>query len=133
MLGHDQPIILHLIDIPQAQKALKGVAMELGDCAFPLLRDIVCTDDLKTGRFKSIQDSQMSNAPSLLVLSLEVQEWKEVTFSNKMLKSSFLKAELLTTTHTEISGLWLLEIPLTLMLSSVPLTPKISPRETLLP
>ncbi|MCL4123124.1 UNVERIFIED_CONTAM: hypothetical protein GTU68_038302 [Idotea baltica] len=49
MLGPDQPIILHLIDIPQAQKALSGVAMELGDCAFPLLRDIVCTDDLKVG------------------------------------------------------------------------------------
>lgn len=49
MLGYDQPVILHLIDIPQAQKALKGVAMELGDCAFPLLQGIVCTDDLKTG------------------------------------------------------------------------------------
>lgn len=49
MLGYDQPVILHLIDIPQAQKALKGVAMELGDCAFPLLQGIVCTDDLKIG------------------------------------------------------------------------------------
>lgn len=49
MLGRDQPVILHLIDIPQAQKALSGVAMELGDCAFPLLRDIVCTSDLKVG------------------------------------------------------------------------------------
>ena len=51
MLGYDQPVILHLIDIPQAQKALSGVAMELGDCAFPLLRDIVCTDDLKVGNW----------------------------------------------------------------------------------
>lgn len=51
MLGYDQPVILHLIDIPQAQKALTGVAMELGDCAFPLLRDIVCTDNIATGRF----------------------------------------------------------------------------------
>lgn len=54
MLGYDQPVILHLIDIPQAQKALSGVAMELGDCAFPLLRGIVCTDDLKTGNFNMI-------------------------------------------------------------------------------
>lgn len=54
MLGYDQPVILHLIDIPQAQKALTGVAMELGDCAFPLLRDIVCTDNLKTGIFETI-------------------------------------------------------------------------------
>lgn len=50
MLGYDQPVIIHMIDIPQAQKALTGVAMELGDCAFPLLRDIVCTDDLKVGK-----------------------------------------------------------------------------------
>ena len=54
MLGYDQPVILHLIDIPQAQKALSGVAMELGDCAFPLLHGIVCTDDLKTGNFFTI-------------------------------------------------------------------------------
>lgn len=50
MLGYDQPVILHLIDIPQAQKALTGVAMELGDCAFPLLREIVCTDNLQVGK-----------------------------------------------------------------------------------
>lgn len=49
MLGYDQPVILHLIDIPQAQKALTGVAMELGDCAFPLLRDIVITDNVNVG------------------------------------------------------------------------------------
>jgi len=49
MLGYDQPVILHLIDVPQAQKALSGVAMELGDSAFPLLHGIVCTDDLKVG------------------------------------------------------------------------------------
>ena len=51
MLGSDQPVHLHLIDIPQAQKALSGVAMELGDCAFPLLHGITCTDDLKVGKF----------------------------------------------------------------------------------
>ena len=60
MLGYDQPVILHLVDIPQAQKVLKGVAMELGDCAFPLLRDIVCTDDLKVGTSYIIQDSRTS-------------------------------------------------------------------------
>lgn len=59
MLGRDQPVILHMIDIPQAQKALTGVAMELGDCAFPLLRDIVCTDDLKKGIFSFTEDLLM--------------------------------------------------------------------------
>lgn len=45
MLGPDQPVILQLLDLPQAQKALNGVMMELNDCAFPLLRGIVPTDD----------------------------------------------------------------------------------------
>ena len=45
MLGEDQPIILQLLEITPALDALKGVAMELDDCAFPLLESIVCTDD----------------------------------------------------------------------------------------
>jgi malate dehydrogenase len=45
MLGEDQPVILQLLDITPAMDALKGVAMELEDCAFPLLSDIVRTDD----------------------------------------------------------------------------------------
>jgi malate dehydrogenase len=61
MLGKDQPVILHLIDIPQAQKALTGVAMELGDCAFPLLRDIVCTDNLSVG-FKDVEAALLVGA-----------------------------------------------------------------------
>jgi malate dehydrogenase len=61
MLGHDQPVILHLVDIPQSQKILTGVAMELRDCAFPLLKDIVCTDDLKVG-FKDIEAALLVGA-----------------------------------------------------------------------
>lgn len=53
MLGHDQPIILQLLEITQAQQALKGVVMELEDCAFPLLQDIVTTDDPKVA-FKDV-------------------------------------------------------------------------------
>src|SRR3954454_5994516 len=45
MLGPDQPLILHLLEITPALDALRGVAMELDDCAFPLLRGIVQTDD----------------------------------------------------------------------------------------
>ncbi len=37
MLGKDQPVILQLLDIPQSLPSLKGVVMELEDCAFPLL------------------------------------------------------------------------------------------------
>ena len=45
MLGADQPVILQLLEITPALDALKGVAMELDDCAFPLLDSMVCTDD----------------------------------------------------------------------------------------
>ncbi len=45
MLGKDQPVILQLLEITPALKALNGVVMELRDCAFPLLHDIVVTDD----------------------------------------------------------------------------------------
>ena len=45
MLGPDQPVILQLLEITPALKALEGVAMELDDCAFPLLAGVVRTDD----------------------------------------------------------------------------------------
>jgi malate dehydrogenase len=45
MLGPDQPVILQLLEITPALKALDGVRMELDDCAFPLLAGVVCTDD----------------------------------------------------------------------------------------
>ncbi len=53
MLGKDQPVILQLLDLPQAQAAVKGVVMELEDCAFPLLQGVVVTDDPKVA-FKDI-------------------------------------------------------------------------------
>ncbi len=45
MLGNDQPVILQLLEITPALKVLEAVKMELNDCAFPLLEDVVCTDD----------------------------------------------------------------------------------------
>lgn len=47
MLGKDQPVILQLLEVPmeKAQQALKGVIMELDDCAFPLLQGVVAADD----------------------------------------------------------------------------------------
>ncbi len=55
MLGKDQPIILQLLEIPVEgpQKALKGVAMELEDCAFPLLQDMILTGDAEVA-FKDV-------------------------------------------------------------------------------
>ncbi len=51
MFGPNQPVILHLIEIPdeKALKALHGVVMELEDCAFPLLKGVVATADLAEG------------------------------------------------------------------------------------
>ncbi|MEJ2384484.1 MAG: malate dehydrogenase [Xanthomonadales bacterium] len=48
MLGPEQPVILQLLEIPPAMGTLEGVVMELRDCAFPLLTDIVATDDAET-------------------------------------------------------------------------------------
>ena len=49
MLGEDQPVILQLLDITPALEALNGVKMELEDCAFPLLYNVVCTDNPDVG------------------------------------------------------------------------------------
>lgn len=49
MLGPDQPVILQLVEIPPAMKALEGVIMELDDCAFPLLAGIEASDDPRKG------------------------------------------------------------------------------------
>lgn len=53
MLGPDQPVILHLLEITPAMPAVEGVVMELNDCAFPLLHDIVATDDANVA-FKDV-------------------------------------------------------------------------------
>lgn len=51
MFGPEQPVILQLLEVPveKAMKALEGVAMELDDCAFPLLKGMVLTDDARVG------------------------------------------------------------------------------------
>jgi malate dehydrogenase len=49
MFGPDQPVALHLVEIPAGFEALKGVVMELDDCAFPLLQNVVATTDLNEG------------------------------------------------------------------------------------
>jgi malate dehydrogenase len=53
MLGKDQPVILHLLEITPALGALDGVIMELNDCAFPLLAGTVATDDANVA-FKDV-------------------------------------------------------------------------------
>ncbi len=47
MFGMDTEVELQLLELPQALGALEGVKMELDDCAFPLLKNIVCTDKME--------------------------------------------------------------------------------------
>src|SRR5262245_694933 len=54
MLGADQPVILQLVEVPPAMKALDGVVMEVEDCAFPLVAGIETADDPRKG-FKDTQ------------------------------------------------------------------------------
>jgi malate dehydrogenase len=49
LLGSNRPVFLQLLEIPPALDALKGVAMELDDCAFPTLAGVIATDQLETG------------------------------------------------------------------------------------
>ncbi len=61
MLGPDQPVILHLLEITPALGALEGVVMELNDCAFPLLQGIVATDDANVA-FKDVDFAYLVGA-----------------------------------------------------------------------
>ncbi|MFG1481121.1 malate dehydrogenase [Xanthobacter sp. V4C-4] len=61
LYGKDQPVILQLLDLPQAQGAVGGVVMELEDCAFPNLADVVITSDPKVA-FKDIDSAILVGA-----------------------------------------------------------------------
>jgi len=68
MFGADQPIALHLIEIPNALGALDGVVMELHDCAFPLLQSIVPTADPESQRYTVLLD--LENPPENLLAGM---------------------------------------------------------------
>ncbi|MBT6275758.1 MAG: malate dehydrogenase [Chromatiales bacterium] len=61
MLGADQPVILQLLEITPALKALEGVVMEITDCANPLLQDVVTTDDANVA-FKDVNYAMLVGA-----------------------------------------------------------------------
>ena len=68
MLGKDQPVILQLLEVPveKAQEALKGVMMELDDCAFPLLAGMEAHSDPMTA-FKAVSYTHLTLPTSDLV------------------------------------------------------------------
>ena len=61
VFGPDQPVILHLLDIEMMMGVLGGVAMEIDDCAFPLVKGVVCTDNPEVG-FKDVDAAFMVGA-----------------------------------------------------------------------
>nr|VFK55071.1 MAG: malate dehydrogenase [Candidatus Kentron sp. TUN]VFK60910.1 MAG: malate dehydrogenase [Candidatus Kentron sp. TUN] len=61
MLGEDQPVILQLLEIAPAMKALDGVMMEIKDCAYPLVQDMIATDDVNIA-FKDISYAMLVGA-----------------------------------------------------------------------
>jgi malate dehydrogenase len=61
MLGLDQPVSLHLLEIPQALGSLQGTVMELRDCAFPLLHEVVATDQPEEA-FKGVDIAMLVGA-----------------------------------------------------------------------
>lgn len=61
MLGADQPVILQLLEITPALNALKGVVMEINDCANPLVQDIIVTDDVNVA-FKDVNYAMLVGA-----------------------------------------------------------------------
>ncbi|MCK9201071.1 MAG: malate dehydrogenase [Gallionella sp.] len=61
MLGDDQPVILQLLDLPQAQQTLRGVMMELEDCAFQLLQQVIVNDDPRVA-FKNAEIAMLVGA-----------------------------------------------------------------------
>ena len=91
MLGKDQPVILQLLEIPdeKAQKGLKGVMMELEDCAFPLLAGMEAHSQAAT----AFKDTTMpcSSAPARAAPA-----WSARIFSPPMRRSSPPRARLST-------------------------------------
>nr|VFK11415.1 MAG: malate dehydrogenase [Candidatus Kentron sp. LPFa]VFK27601.1 MAG: malate dehydrogenase [Candidatus Kentron sp. LPFa] len=61
MLGKDQPVILRLLEITPAMKILDGVMMELKDCAYPLVQDMIATDDVNVA-FKDVSYAMLVGA-----------------------------------------------------------------------
>ena len=87
MLGKDQPIILHLVEIPAALDALTGVVMELDDCAFPLLKKVITTSDPQLG-FEDIDFAMLVGARP----RSKGMERKDLLFANAQIFESQGKA-----------------------------------------
>ena len=100
MLGKDQPVILQLLEITPALNALKGVVMELEDCAFPLLSGVVQSDDANIA-FKDADIALLVGARP------RSKGMEEKTFSRQMALFLRTKAKHLTMWRAAKSKFWL--------------------------
>ena len=97
LLGADVPVRLRLLEITPALKAAEGTAMELDDCAFPLLHSIDITDDARRA-------FDGTNIGLLVAPALEPRAWNAPTFSRPTAASSGPKAPRSTSTPPTTSG-----------------------------
>ena len=105
MLGADQPVNLHLLEIPAAQTALQGVAMELNDCAFLTLNKVIATDDARIA-FKDCDFAMLVGArprgPGM--------ERRDLLLENAKI-FSWRRARRWTRSRAATCGCWWSEIP----------------------
>ncbi len=85
VFGQDQKIILQLLEIPQALPSLEGVAMELADCSFPTLQDVITTDS-------PIAPSRTATGRCSSARFLASRAWNVRTCSTSTAKSSSARA-----------------------------------------
>ena len=112
MLGADQPIHLRLLDLPPMQPILNGVAMELDDCAFPIVSSVVCTADYQDGvrsvRYRITHPARAHADPA----------WTEATYSRRTRRYSKAKEKRSTLMQNALSKCSSSAIPQTPMRSS---------------
>jgi len=101
MLGKDQPVILQLLEIPdeKAQKALKGVMMEIDDCAFPLLTEMTAHSDPLTA-FKDVDVAVLVGARP------RARAWNARTCWKRTRRSSRYKVRRSTPSLRAMSKSW---------------------------
>ena len=104
VFGPKQPVVLQMLEIAPAMGALEGVAMELEDCAFPLLHGMVLTDDANTA-------FAAANWAFLVGAFRARQAWTAATFSVKTAPSSFLRARRSTSMPPTTFVCWWWAIP----------------------
>ncbi|KAL4610865.1 hypothetical protein ACB092_08G083200 [Castanea dentata] len=95
MLGPNQPMILHLLDIKQADESLNAIRMEMTDAAFPLLKGVVATTDV----VEACKDVNIA-------VMLGGYPWKEITLRKDMLSTnlSIYKAQSLALEEHDVDA-----------------------------